>query len=213
MSASQRPTLACEASFGAPERCVAGIDEVGPLAGPVLAAAVVLPGGDVGVRLADAVRDSKALTARARQALSVQIRASAAIGLGAASVAEILTLNILQATYLAMRRAIRSLPVSPDFALVDGNRLPPDLGCPGEAIVGGDARCASIAAASIVAKVTRDGLMTRLADRYPGYGWERNAGYGTKQHRDALSRLGITPHHRRGFAPVAAALFSKAHSA
>ena len=211
MSASKRPTLTIEREAGAPELYVAGLDEVGrgPLAGPVLAAAVILPGGKDGDRLAGIVRDSKALSARVRKALSVDIRSSAAVGLGAASVAEILRLNILQATYLAMRRAIRTLPVKPDFALVDGNRLPPSMGCPGRPVPGGDAVCASIAAASIVAKVARDGLMARLALRYPGYGWERNAGYPTREHRDALRRLGATAHHRRGFAPVAAAIASR----
>ena len=105
-----------------------------------------------------------------------------------------------------MRRAVRALPVKPDRALVDGRYLPPELGCPGKPIPGGDALCASLAAASIVAKVARDRIMARLAERYPGYGWERNAGYPTREHRDALRRLGATAHHRSGFAPVAAVL-------
>ena len=105
-----------------------------------------------------------------------------------------------------MRRALQALPSAPAHALIDGNRVPDGLICASEPVVGGDSRCASIAAASIMAKVARDTLMTRLAMRYPGYGWERNAGYGTREHRDALARLGITPHHRRSFAPVAALL-------
>lgn len=200
---SPLPTLTLETRAGAPDRVVAGIDEAGrgPLAGPVVAAAVVLPPGRPGRDLAAVVRDSKQLAVGQRLVLAQKIRAAAAIGLGAASVAEIERLNILQATFLAMRRAVLALPQPATFVLVDGNRLPPGLGCDGEAVIGGDAGCASIAAASILAKVTRDRAMARLAAVYPGYGWERNAGYGTAEHRDALARLGPTPHHRRGFAP------------
>ena len=124
---------------------------------------------------------------------------------GAASVAEIDRLNILEATLVAMRRAVDDLGVVPAHALVDGNRAP-ELSCPATTVVGGDARSLSIAAASIVAKVTRDRIMARLARRYPGFGWERNAGYGTPEHRAALARLGVTPHHRRSFAPIARVL-------
>ena len=185
---------------------VAGVDEVGrgPLAGPVLAAAVVFPGG-VPNALARLLDDSKKLTpARRDDAYAALCAAPAAeIALGAASVAEILCLNILGASLLAMRRAVSRLPAPPDLALVDGDR-PPVLACPVRCVIGGDAISLSIAAASIVAKVTRDRLMTRLARRYPGYGWDRNAGYPTAAHRDALLSLGLTPHHRAGFAPVAA---------
>ncbi len=179
---------------------VAGIDEAGrgPWAGPVVAAAVVLDAGSVPV----GVTDSKRLSRARREALFAALRASARIGVGAASVAEIDRLNILAATLIAMRRAVDDLGVLPAHALVDGNRAP-ELSCPATAVVGGDARSLSIAAASIVAKVTRDRIMARLARRYPGFGWERNAGYGTPEHRAALVRFGVTPHHRRSFAPVA----------
>ncbi len=179
---------------------VAGIDEAGrgPWAGPVVAAAVVLDAGSVPV----GVTDSKRLSRARREALFTALWASARIGVGAASVAEIDRLNILEATLIAMRRAVDDLGVLPAHALVDGNRAP-ELSCPATAVVGGDARSLSIAAASIVAKVTRDRIMARLARRYPGFGWERNAGYGTPEHRAALARLGVTPHHRQSFAPIA----------
>ncbi len=181
-------------------RCVAGVDEVGrgPLCGPVTAAAVVLdPGG-----LPTGLRDSKRLTARARQALAAEIRSCAQIGVGHATPAEIDARNIAQATFLAMHRAIAALPAPPDHLLVDGNRLPRDLPCRAQALVKGDARALSIAAASIIAKTVRDAHMADLAQRHPGYGWERNAGYPTKCHLDAIARLGPTPEHRRSFAPI-----------
>ena len=124
------------------------------------------------------------------------------IGIGMAAPEEIDRINILQATLQAMCRAVDSLSTSPDAALVDGNQAPP-LSCTVQTVIKGDGRCLSIAAASIAAKVTRDRLMAQLAQEHPGYGWERNAGYGTKQHREALERLGVTPHHRRSFAPIA----------
>ena len=130
------------------------------------------------------------------------LQASATIGVGQASVGEIERLNILAAAMLAMARAIEDLGVVPDHALIDGNRAP-DLPCPATTVVGGDRRSLSIAAASIIAKVTRDAIMARLAVDHPGYGWERNAGYGTAEHGAALDRLGVTPHHRRKFAPIA----------
>jgi ribonuclease HII len=203
-----RPTLALEKAAGAPKVPVAGVDEVGrgPLAGPVVAAAVILPAGRGRQKLAGAVADSKVLTAATRQALARDIREAAMVGVGAACVGEIHRLNILHASLLAMRRALRALPVPAAHVLVDGNRLPDDLDCAGEAVVDGDAKCASIAAASIVAKVTRDLIMARLAPLYPGYGWERNAGYATREHCAALQTLGLTPHHRRTYAPVAAIL-------
>lgn len=182
-------------------RRVAGIDEVGrgPLAGPVVAAAVVMP-PDCSVCGAD---DSKRLTAKQRDELVLEIRSVAlGIGVGAASAREIDHINIRRATALAMERAIARLREAPEHLLVDG--LPvPELGLERQtAIVEGDHRVHSIACASIVAKVCRDELMARLARRYPDYGWERNKGYGTPGHLDALRRFGPTPHHRRSFQPV-----------
>jgi ribonuclease HII len=189
---------------------VAGVDEVGrgPLAGPVLAAAVVFPAG-VPRRLAALIDDSKKLTAEQRGLAYAALRASgrAEIALGAASVDEIAELNILHAAMLAMRRAVARLPAPPDHALVDGDR-PPGLGCATTCVVGGDAISLSIAAASIVAKVTRDRLMARLDRRFPGYGWDRNAGYATADHRHAITAQGVTPHHRTGFGVVRAHLLS-----
>ena len=198
------PDLTFETAAGAPRVRVAGVDEVGrgPLAGPVLAAALVLPAAGLPPALAAAIDDSKRLKPERRGRLSAEIERHCAVGLGQASVAEIDAINILNATFLAMGRALAALPAAPGFVLVDGNRLPPDLGCPGRTLVGGDRLSLSIAAASIVAKVTRDRLMAALAARYPGYGWERNAGYGTAEHRAALRRLGVCPEHRRSFAPV-----------
>ncbi|HET8997226.1 MAG TPA: ribonuclease HII [Acetobacteraceae bacterium] len=196
------PNFALEKAAGGR---VAGVDEVGrgPLAGPVVAAAVVFPTG-VPRKLAALLDDSKKLSADQRLAAYLALRASgkAEIGIGAASVAEIHRMNILRAALLAMRRAVARLPSEPDLALVDGNQPPPLL-CPVRCVVGGDARCLSIAAASIVAKVVRDRAMTRLALRFPGYGWETNVGYATEFHRDALRRLGATPHHRPTFFSVA----------
>jgi ribonuclease HII len=179
---------------------VAGVDEVGrgPLAGPVLAAAVVLDFTQLPAGLAD----SKALRPARRQALARAIQAGAAVGIGQASVAEIDALNILRASHLAMRRALAALPQPPDHALIDGNLLPHDLPCPATAVVRGDATVLSIAAASIVAKVARDALMAELDLAHPGYGWRANAGYPTAAHLAALRTLGVTPHHRRSFGPI-----------
>jgi ribonuclease HII len=180
------------------------VDEVGrgPLAGPVVAAAVVFPTG-VPRRLAALLDDSKKLSPDQRhtafQALRISGRAE--IGVGAASVAEIERLNILHAAMLAMRRAVARLPAMPDLALVDGNQ-PPALGCPVQCVVGGDGISLSIAAASIVAKVLRDRAMSRLAIRFPDYGWGTNVGYATEFHVAALRRLGPTPHHRPSFGTV-----------
>ncbi|WP_119677543.1 ribonuclease HII [Indioceanicola profundi] len=200
--------LAHERRLGHSDLCLlCGVDEAGrgPLAGPVVAAAVVLPCAWLEGPLPDwcgEVNDSKQVKQARREALFELITTSLPHGVGIASAAEIDELNILQATLLAMRRAVEALPVRPHAALVDGNR-PPALPCQRvETLVDGDALCLSIAAASIVAKVTRDKIMCDLAARYPGYGWERNAGYGTVQHRDALRTLGVTPEHRRSFAPV-----------
>ncbi|MBT5048523.1 MAG: ribonuclease HII [Rhodospirillaceae bacterium] len=182
---------------------VAGIDEVGrgPWAGPVVAAAVVIDTSRLPSELESIINDSKKLSPAKRSEIALQLPDCARIGLGAATPAEIGDLNILGATFRAMERAVIALGVIPDMALVDGNRLPP-LPCPARTVVRGDSISLSIAAASIVAKVTRDRLMARLGARYPGFGWERNAGYGTAEHRDALKRLGVTPHHRKSFAPI-----------
>jgi len=183
---------------------IAGVDEVGrgPLAGPVVAAAVVLDPA----RLPAGIDDSKRLNDRQRRRLDEQIRSTAiCFAIAEADVGEIDRLNILQATLLAMQRAVASLSPAPDRALVDGNRLP-RLDCPAEAIVGGDRSTPVIAAASIIAKVYRDDLMQRLDAEFPGYGFARNKGYPSVEHRCALSLLGVTPHHRRSFAPVKAML-------
>ena len=188
------------ARWRAGDRIVVGVDEVGvaPTCGAVVAAAVVVrPNG----RRIPGVRDSKVLSAAQRERLAPIIRArSLALGLGAASVREIDQLNIYHATHLAMRRAIGRLG-GHDHVLVDGNRIAgfeADVG-PYTAIVDGDAKCYSIACASIVAKVVRDRMMARLAVRYPGYGWERNQGYATREHRAGIRQLGLTPLHRRSF--------------
>mgnify|MGYP006415406097 FL=1 len=178
---------------------VCGIDEAGrgPWAGPVTAAAVMMRPDNIPPGLAD----SKTLSKARREALFEQLREAAVIGVGRASVAEIDRLNILAATMLAMARAVTDLAAAPGYALVDGNRAP-DLPCGVETLVKGDGRCLSIAAASIVAKVSRDREMAALAERFPGFGWERNAGYGTAEHRQGLARLGPNEMHRRSFAPI-----------
>ena len=180
---------------------IAGIDEVGrgPLAGPVVACAVVMPPEE---RAIAGVDDSKRLSCAARVRLAARIRSRAlSVGLGAASVREIDRVNIYHATVLAMRRALARLTVAPDHVLVDGKPIR-SLAVEHTAVVGGDARCYSIACASIVAKVTRDRLMERLAARYPDYRWEQNAGYGTPDHIRGLSARGVSPHHRRSFCRV-----------
>lgn len=179
---------------------VAGVDEVGrgPLCGPVTAAAVILDPAHI----PEGLNDSKALSHKRRAALEIEIKASALWCVAHASVEEIDALNILQASHLAMCRAIAGLSRIPDFVLVDGNRLPKDLLIPAQALVKGDAKSVSISAASILAKEARDRLMVDLAQQYPGYGWEKNAGYPTKDHLDALQKLGVTPAHRRSFRPV-----------
>lgn len=179
---------------------IAGVDEVGrgPLAGPVTAAAVVLDPA----RIPAGLNDSKRLSARKRNDLLAAIMDSADVCVAHASVDEIDTLNILRASHLAMERAIAGLSLPPDYVLVDGNMIPRGLALPAQAIVKGDALSVSIAAASIVAKITRDAIMWDLAQHYPGYGWETNAGYPSKSHRLALQDFGVTPHHRRSFKPV-----------
>jgi ribonuclease HII len=181
---------------------LAGVDEVGrgPLAGPVVACAVVMAPDARAIRGVD---DSKKLTGAERERMAGRIRERAlAVAVGAASVREIDRINIYHAAVLAMRRALGRLRVTPDHVLVDGNPIR-TLGVEHTAVVGGDACCHSIACASIVAKVTRDRLMQALARRYPHYRWETNVGYGTAEHHAGLAAHGLTPHHRRSFAPVA----------
>lgn len=195
------PDLSLEKSLGG---VVAGIDEVGrgPLAGPVIAAAVIIDPAILPLKLAAELDDSKKLSAKKRDALAELVLESCRFGFGEASVAEIDRMNILKATFLAMSRAVAALAVPLDHALVDGNQVPP-LPCPVRCVIGGDGLSLSIAAASVIAKVRRDRLMAELAIQHPGYGWERNAGYGTAQHMAAIRSLGPTPHHRMSFAPLA----------
>lgn len=191
-----RLTLQYELDHGG---IVAGVDEAGrgPWAGPVIAAAVILDADNIPA----GINDSKKLSRKRREALAPLIETAATVGVGLASVDEIDEINILAATMLAMERAVEALPQDPAFILVDGNRCPV-WRHPSKAIVKGDSISLSIAAASIIAKVTRDKIMVELAANHPEFGWETNAGYGTKQHRAALLQNGITPHHRRSFAPI-----------
>ena len=194
--------MAAKPDFSLEKACsgiVAGVDEAGrgPWAGPVVAAAVILNPK----RLPTGINDSKKLSHAQREGLYDLILECSVSGVGMASVEEIDTLNILGATKLAMRRAVEMLSQTPDIALVDGNRAP-SLPCKVQTVVRGDSLSLSIAAASILAKVTRDRLMCELAGQHPGYGWERNAGYGTASHQQGLARLGVTIHHRRSFRPI-----------
>ena len=199
-----RPTYELEQTeidlLGGP---IAGVDEAGrgPWAGPVVAAAVILSPDT----LPQGLNDSKALDPYERAALFDAIHDHGKVGVGIADVARIDRDNILQATLWAMREAVAKLTTPPRLALIDGNKLPV-LKCEGRAIVKGDAKCLSIAAASIIAKVTRDRMMAKLARECPGYGFERHKGYGTPEHKAALDRLGVTDHHRRSFRPVQLAL-------
>lgn len=198
------PDFAIELEHGAGDGIiVAGVDEAGrgPWAGPVVAAAVVLDPNRLPDGLAERIDDSKALTRAEREELFDLIMANATVGIARSDVEEIDTINILRASLLAMRRAVRRLQVTPHVALVDGN-CSPRLSCKVRTVVKGDALSLSIAAASIVAKVTRDRLMLWHARRNKGYGWETNMGYGTRAHREALDRLGLTPLHRRSFRPI-----------
>ncbi len=200
----ERPDFALERATGGR---VAGVDEAGrgPWAGPVVAAAVMFGPDGPPPALRALIADSKQLAPARRAALHPRILASAEAAVGMAGVPEIDGMNILQAALLAMRRAVVRLARAPDHVLVDGNRVP-GLACPVRAVVGGDRLSLSVAAASIVAKVTRDRLMARLAQDHPGYGWERNAGYGTAEQRAALARLGPCVEHRRSFRPIRALL-------
>ena len=188
---------------------IAGIDEVGrgPWAGPVTACAVILDPNNI----PDGLNDSKVLTAKRRKQLFDLIMDSAQVSCVHVEVTEIDQVNILQATFRAMERAVSHLPI-PNHILVDGNKLPPNLPSPATAIVKGDAKSVSIAAASIIAKVTRDRLMSDLSEAYPGYGWKKNAGYGTKMHQLGLLNHGVTPHHRRSFKPIHNILYSASTS-
>ena len=189
------------------ESPVAGIDEAGrgPWAGPVVAAAVVLDAAQV----PEGLDDSKKLTAKRREARFEEISELAEVGVGIASVEEIDRMNIARANDLAMARAVEALPLRPAFLLIDGNWVPRDLDIAARAIPKGDTLSLSIAAASIIAKVTRDRIMRALAEAHPGYGWERNQGYGTAEHAAALARIGVTEHHRRSFKPIHNILYEK----
>ena len=180
---------------------VCGVDEVGcaPLAGPVVAAAVILPEKGLPRKLSGLINDSKIVPAVKREAAAKALPDYCVIAIGEASVEEIDALNIYHARMLAMKRAVAGLSVLPELALIDGNAKPKELACAARTIVDGDAKCLSIAAASIVAKVFRDAYMHRLAEEFPGYGWETNVGYPTRDHRNAITKLGLTPHHRRTF--------------
>jgi len=179
---------------------IAGVDEVGrgPLAGPVTAAAVCLDPNNIPVGL----NDSKKLSKTRLAALFEDLMKCAEVSVAHASVAEIDEINILRASHLAMERAVAGLKSAPDHLLIDGNMIPRGIGLPASPVVKGDARSLSIAAASIIAKVTRDRIMVDLAQQFPGYGWETNMGYPSTVHREALLRLGLTPHHRHSFRPV-----------
>lgn len=188
---------------------IAGIDEAGrgPWAGPVVAGAVIIHDRNLDKFLLDGLDDSKKLTAKKRERLYEVLfqeaaRGKVSIGIGEASAKEIDTLNILQATFLAMKRAAEALNVQPDAALIDGNQNPRDFICKTQTVIKGDAKSYSISAASIVAKVYRDRLMKRLAEEYPFYAFEKNAGYGTKAHIDGLNEYGVCDEHRRSYKPI-----------
>tara|TARA_B100000925_G_scaffold99964_1_gene73187 strand:+ start:1599 stop:2222 length:624 start_codon:yes stop_codon:yes gene_type:complete len=203
------PDFSLEESLGLPSSAVIiGVDEVGrgPLAGPVTAAAVFVDRQKITLDLSTKIDDSKKIPQKKRATISKQIESMAIIGMGWASSGEIDQLNILEATMIAMQRAVLSLRkqiiLDPDYILIDGNKVP-SFDFPSKAIVRGDEKSLSIAAASIVAKSKRDAFMTSLSKLYPCYGWEKNAGYGTREHLVAIERNGITAHHRRSFKPIA----------
>ena len=186
---------------------VAGCDEAGrgPLAGPVVAAAVILDPENI----PEGLNDSKKLTAKAREALFEAIFDSALVSVASSSPGRIDRINILRASLDAMRRAVLGLALPPALVLADGRDQPPGIPCRSQSVIKGDARSLSIAAASIVAKVARDRLLVDLAQQHPGFGWERNAGYPTSEHKMSLQNLGVTPHHRRSFAPVRNILYQE----
>ena len=195
---------------------VAGIDEAGrgPWVGPVVAGAVVFLTRNVDPYLLNHLDDSKKLSSKRREELYEIIQKQVELknlcyGIGLASAKEIDEINILQASFLAMKRAVENLPVKPDMALIDGNRLPLNFCCPAKCIVKGDSICFSISAASVMAKVYRDRLMQEMAVKYPGYGFEKNAGYGTKEHMEGLQKYGITPEHRKTYKPIQEIILSK----
>ncbi len=198
------PNFELEDQYPAP---IAGVDEAGrgPWAGPVVAAAVILDRANV----PDGLDDSKKLTAKRREVLYDLIRQHAETAIGIGTVEEIDRINIARANDLAMARALDALPRRPAFVLIDGRHVPHALDLPARAEIGGDGRSLSIAAASIIAKVTRDRIMAELALQHPGFGWERNAGYGTPEHRRALWSVGVTPHHRRSFRPIRDAMLEE----
>lgn len=189
---------------------IAGVDEAGrgPWAGPVVAGAVVFYTRQVNPYLLSSLNDSKKLSAKKREELYALIETEAqngtlSYGIGEATAEEIDKFNILQATFMAMCRAVENLGCVPDIALLDGNRAPKKFVCPVKTIIKGDALSLSISAASVMAKVYRDRLMASLAQKYPGYGFEKNAGYGTKAHIEGLRKLGVTPEHRKSYRPIA----------
>ncbi|MGB9151977.1 MAG: ribonuclease HII [Alphaproteobacteria bacterium] len=200
------PDFSHEIRFGRDAgKIICGVDEVGrgPLAGPVVAAAVILP-PDFPESIRAQIRDSKKMSAKARENIYEPLKQNCRYAIAEASVAEIDDLNILWASMLAMQRAVIGLCTMIDTALIDGNRSP-QLDCAAFPIVKGDDKSLSIAAASIIAKVHRDRLMQKLAETFPAYGWDRNAGYGTSEHLAALTQFGVTAWHRATFAPVRAA--------
>ncbi len=191
------------------EVVVAGVDEAGrgPWAGPVVAGCATFISRDVNVQLLDNLNDSKKLSKKKREMLydllqQEALRGTMRLGIGLASAREIDDINILNASFLAMKRAVENAQIEPGLVLVDGNREPKNFGYKTKAVVKGDAKSYSVAAASILAKVYRDRLMEEMAVRYPGYGFEKNAGYGTKAHIEGLKKLGITPEHRKSYAPI-----------
>ena len=193
------PDFSLERAAGAPKLRIAGIDEAGrgAWAGPVVAAAVILDPKYI----PEGLDDSKKLSAKKRDALYDIIVEHADVGIGYGSVEQVEVRNVLNATLDAMRDAVTQLNTQPDIALVDGNRTPL-LPCKAEAVIGGDGRSVSIAAASIIAKVTRDRLMQALDKEFPGYGWNTNVGYGTAVHKSGIEELGINVHHRRSYKPI-----------
>lgn len=196
---TQKPSYSLERELGAPEKIICGVDEVGrgPLAGPVITAAVILDPANIPYSL----NDSKKLSAKKRAIIAKEIIATSIYAYGEASLEEIDELNILHATMLAMQRAVANLPRKVDHILVDGNRLP-DFDAPVSAIIKGDQKSVSIAAASIIAKEKRDFLMKKLHELHPEYGWNQNSGYGTKMHMEALNLVGPSRFHRKSFAPI-----------